>query len=380
MSREQIGVHVERALYAEAMGRCMNPDCQTELFIGEGDIIEKAHIDAYCETKDNSFDNLVVLCPNCHTKFDKLHLFTEEQIREWKIIRKKEVARFFSRKFISFDELGEVVVPILLENKAYFENYYLSGNKTLWDKFECRTLVNNRKLKDLFESNLHLFQSHSEKEYSNLHCIQQLIAHIDEFEATRCDEEKIRCVLFPTEINSMFGIAPVDDSFLPSTESLEALIENFRKEGLYKNIVLGVKDPYITFVDRASMQPLFLKDTPRLRQLYHNYKCFRSAKFRFESLNFAFSCLRSKKLRWRFIKPNNLREISVNGVNFIFIYEYCLSDATLLSILPDENSIIVNLHNWNGRSCISKQAYTRAKEMKVTLMTTEEFRVYISEM
>ena len=51
--------------------------------------------------------------------------------------------------------------------------------------------------------------------------------------------KKIRCVLFPTEINSMFGIAPVDDSFLPSTESLEALIENFRKEGLYKNIVLG---------------------------------------------------------------------------------------------------------------------------------------------
>ena len=113
MSRDQIGVHVERALYAEAMGRCMNPDCQAELFIGEGDIIEKAHIDAYCETKDNSFDNLVVLCPNCHTKFDKLHLFTEEQIREWKIIRKNEVARFFSRKFNSFDDLSEIVIPIL---------------------------------------------------------------------------------------------------------------------------------------------------------------------------------------------------------------------------------------------------------------------------
>ena len=119
--------------------------------------------------------------------------------------------------------------------------------------------------------------------------------------------------------------------------------------------------------------------SPRLRQLYHNYRCFRSAKFRFESLNFAFVCLKSKKLRWRFTKPNNLREISVNGVNFIFIYEYCLSDATLLSMLPEENSVIVNLHNWNGRSCISEKAYTRAKEMKVTLMTTEEFRMYISE-
>ena len=271
MSRDQIGVHVERALYAEAMGRCMNPDCQAELFIGEGDIIEKAHIDAYCKTKDNSFDNLVVLCPSCHTKFDKLHLFTADQICEWKRIRKSEVEKFFSRKFTTFDELGEVVIPILLENKACFENYYLNGNKTLWDKFECRTLVNNRKLKALFESNLHLFQSYSEKEYSNLYCVQQLIAHIDEFEATRGDEEKIRQVLFPSEINSMFGIASVSDYLLPSTESLEALIIKLKEKGIYKNIILGVDEPYISVVNGANSKKIMLKDTPRLRQLYYDY-------------------------------------------------------------------------------------------------------------
>lgn len=378
MSREQIGVHVERALYAEAMGRCMNPDCQTELFIGEGDIIEKAHIDAYCETKDNSFDNLVVLCPNCHTKFDKLHLFTEEQIREWKIIRKKEVARFFSRKFISFDELGEVVIPILLENKACFENYYLSGNKTLWDKFECRTLVNNRKLKALFESNLHLFQSHSEKEYSNLHCIQQLIAHIDEFEATRCDEEKIRHVLFPAEINSMFGIASVSDYLLPSTESLEALIAKLKEKGIYKNIILGVDEPYISVVNGETSEKIMLKDTPRLRQLYHDYNCFRSTKVRLDSLNFVYTCLRMKKLKWKYTKANNLREINVNGVNFVFVYAYCLSEANLMSMVVPENSIIVNLHRWNGSLCISQKAYERAEQMKVKLMTTEEFHSYLN--
>ena len=121
MNRDQIGVHVERALYAEAMGKCMNPDCHTDLFIGDGDIMERAHIDAYCESKDNSFENLVILCPSCHTKFDKLHLFTAEQIREWKKTRRNEVERFFSRKFTSFDELGEVVIPILLENKSILE-------------------------------------------------------------------------------------------------------------------------------------------------------------------------------------------------------------------------------------------------------------------
>ena len=32
----------------------------------------------------------------------------------------------------------------------------------------------------------------------------------------------------------------------------------------------------------------------------------------------------------------------------IFIYMYCLSCMELKELLPEENSIIVNLHNWNG--------------------------------
>lgn len=379
MARDKIDVHVERALYSEAMGRCMNPDCQTELFIGEGDIIERAHITPYCKTKDNSFDNLVILCPNCHTKFDKLHLFTMEQICEWKQIRKNEVDRFFSKKHTTFKELKETVTPILLENKSYFDNYFLSDNKNLWDKFEGKVLINNRKLKTLFEANFHLFQTHPEESYSNLSCIQKFIAHVNEFEATRGDEEKSRQVLFPIEINSMFGIAPVEDSFLPSTESLEALIANFRKEGIYKNIVLGVESPFLSYKDGDETKKLFLKDTPRLRQLYNDYNCFRRVAFRFDSLNFAFTCLRTRKLKWKFLKPNNLREIVVNGVKIIFVYVYCLSDADLISMQPEENSIIVNLHGWNGDLCISQKAHERARKMKVKLMTTNAFRAYINE-
>lgn len=53
------------------MGRCMNPDCQKGLFINNSDMMEKTHIDTYYETEDNSYENLIVLCPNCHKKFDK---------------------------------------------------------------------------------------------------------------------------------------------------------------------------------------------------------------------------------------------------------------------------------------------------------------------
>ena len=379
MNRDQIRVHVERALYSEAMGRCMNPDCQTELFIGDGDIIERAHIDAYCESKDNSFENLVILCPSCHTKFDKLHSFTTDQIREWKQTRKNEVDRFFAKQYDSFEQLSEVVVPLLWENKSYFEHYFLSDNKPLWDKFEGRILVNNRKLKVLFESNWNLFQSHYQKSYSNLSCIQRFIVHANEFEKTRCDDEKIRQVLFPAEINSMFGVAPVSDSLLPSTESLEVLIAKLKEEGIYETIVLGGEEPYVSFLKGGKTEKLFLKDTPRLRQFYHDYNCFRSTKVRLDSLNFVYTCLRFKKLRWEFTKVNNLREINVNGINFVFVYVYCLSDADLMSMVLPENSVIVNLHGWNGSHCISQKAYERAVQLKVRLMTTDEFRAYLNE-
>lgn len=49
MPRKTISINVERKLCAESMGRCMNPDCQAELFRKNGDVIEKAHIVPYCK-------------------------------------------------------------------------------------------------------------------------------------------------------------------------------------------------------------------------------------------------------------------------------------------------------------------------------------------
>ena len=91
MNRNPIDENTKRRLYAESMGRCMNPHCKAELFREDGDIIEKAHIDAYSETADNSFDNLVVLCPNCHTDFDKNKAFSPEEVCSWKKIRQQEL-------------------------------------------------------------------------------------------------------------------------------------------------------------------------------------------------------------------------------------------------------------------------------------------------
>ena len=150
MNRDNISVYVERKLYAESMGKCMNPNCRKELFRINGDVIEKAHIDPYCKTADNSYENLVVLCPTCHTDFDKNSAFTPDEVKSWKAIRKQELEQFFGIKYNSFDELKEHVVPLLLENQTIYESYYLGDNRALWDKFEPRILINNRKLKTMF--------------------------------------------------------------------------------------------------------------------------------------------------------------------------------------------------------------------------------------
>lgn len=377
MARKSIPTDVERKLYAESMGRCMNPDCQAELFREKGDVIEKAHITPYCKTADNVYENLVVLCPTCHTDFDKNDAFPPEEVKQWKQIRKEELDKLFGKKYATFNELQLQVAPILSENKSIYENYYLNDQKDLWDKFEGRILANNRKLKVLLENNLGLIQSHTNKSYSNLEIVQRLFAHIEEFEKTRNDEEKIRQVLFPKEIDSIFGVSPVEGYLLPMTEALEMLIEKLDAEGRYVTSVLDIPNPYIQICENNYYVKVFLNDTPRLRQLYYNHGCFKSATVRFESLNFILRYIKSRKIGYTFVHKYNFKEIIVKGKKVIFVYKYCLSEADLKQMLPEENTIIVNLHNWNDDSCISKQAYTFADDINVTLLTTKKFRRYI---
>lgn len=378
MGRETINENVKRRLYAESMGRCMNPRCQKELFINDGDIVEKAHIRPYCKDADNSYENLIILCPNCHTEFDKISAFGADEVKSWKQARREELDRIFSEKCSNFDDLKKRVVPLLLENRTIFENYYLGDERVLWDKMEPKILVNNRKLKVLLESNIGLFQSHSVKEYSNVECVRLFIAHIDEFETTRLDVEKCRKILYPVKIDSIFGIEPLQESLLPSTESLEELITKLNDEGKFHSIHLGKDNPYVEIYEDKKLVKLFLLDTPRMRQMYYEHRCFRGAKVRLESLNYALKYMSSRNISFSFVCYNNLREVVACNKKIIFVYEYCLSKVQLLQIAAEEKSVIVNLHNWNGSSCISREAYEVASEMGITLLTMDDFYGYVN--
>ena len=272
------------------------------------------------------------------------------------------------------------VKPILWENKTIYENYYLKGNKDLWDKFEIKILINNRKLKNILSNNLMLIQSHSNNIYSNLNLVYLFLAHIDEFEHSRQDEEKTRQILFPIEINSLFEVSPLSDSFFPSVESLELFISKLQNENKFIYIFMGVDEPYISIRNSGEISEIYLKDAPRLRQYYYDYKCYRSPKVRLESLNYALKYIKSRGIDFKFYKYNNLREIEIKNKKMIFVYEYCLSKAFLKCLCPPPDSIVVNLHNWNGSGCISGEAYTFAKSINVELQDMDAFYIYVNKL
>ena len=145
--------------------------------------------------------------------------------------------------------------------------------------------------------------------YSNLEVIQKFITHVEEFKMTRRDEEKNRAVLFPQEINSMFGIKPISGSLMASTESLEELMQKFRKKDLLEEVVLEIDKPYILL---KGNEKIFINDTPRLRQLYYDNNCFRKAGVRLESLNFVLKYLNSRNISFKYSNQDTLREIKIN--------------------------------------------------------------------
>ena len=63
-SDRYIPAELKRAVLIEAGHRCAIPTCKAET-------TEIAHIIPFSEIKEHTFNNLIALCPNCHTRFDK---------------------------------------------------------------------------------------------------------------------------------------------------------------------------------------------------------------------------------------------------------------------------------------------------------------------
>lgn len=139
--RKAIATATRLRLFAAASGHCQKPDCLEPLFPvelgGDKHIAEMAHViphgdegprheDRPADDFDaDSFENLILLCPTCHTKIDKdPDSFPRNELLDWK---ERHLARLALRQGIkAYDDRAQVreaITGILAENKAIWEKF-----------------------------------------------------------------------------------------------------------------------------------------------------------------------------------------------------------------------------------------------------------------
>jgi len=118
---------VKRRLWASSAGICQNPSCRADLFnsFANGDVTnieELAHIIARQDdgprgdpatpfSARDQFDNIIVLCPSCHTLVDKApKQFPPQILSEWKRTHAETVRRaLLTRVYQSRSDLRPVI-------------------------------------------------------------------------------------------------------------------------------------------------------------------------------------------------------------------------------------------------------------------------------
>ncbi len=227
MKRKKISEPVKRKLWASSSGYCCNPSCHKELIpIFENGTItsidELAHIIAQKEkgargkdelplSQRDEFENLIVLCPSCHTIVDKNpQTFTVDVLKKWKKDYENSIKNLMSSPvFHNREEARNALFPLLEENKAIFDMYGpYSENATnkqmdaevMWYRLSLQNIIpNNRKIESILGNNQHLMTD-KERRVFNLFKL-----HRDGFEYNKISGDVNPAVpLFPKDLNNMF--------------------------------------------------------------------------------------------------------------------------------------------------------------------------------
>ena len=176
-----ISEKVKRMLWASSGGYCGNPKCHCELFSfgGNGEIIsieEMAHIiaqrmdgprgdDDMPVNERDEFDNLILLCPNCHTTVDKNQkLYPTEILRQCKQEHSEKIKNLFvAPKFNTREEVRKYLMPLFAENKYIFDTFGpFSENAKInqfateieWERQAIQKIIpNNRKIEAVIGNN-----------------------------------------------------------------------------------------------------------------------------------------------------------------------------------------------------------------------------------
>ena len=240
MQRPTPSRRIQKMLWSESMGHCMNPKCHNDLFRDNANIGEHAHIKPNADGGDVSFNNLLVLCRHCHkTIDDNPDQWPSNMLRQWKKARNSEIRQRFTEKFASFEDLKSVVVPILERNGRIFDSYGPTGDPSedvirhkLWLRFEGELIANNRRLEEILIANKGLLH------IANQNIVQDFVTHAQEFIQTREETPVSRVNLFPNEMNSMFGIERVNAGAVSNISPLQNFISQLVHEDRFVSLEL----------------------------------------------------------------------------------------------------------------------------------------------
>jgi hypothetical protein len=217
----------QRRLFAASAGYCQNPGCSNELFIDAAGksvhIAEMAHVfaanDAGPRAKPDlsieergAFENLVMLCANCHTMVDKAPgAFSDMTMLSWKREHANKLQGLFGAvKFSDRTSAHEAVEPLLAENYAIFKQYGPhidaarnpeSGAAEQWKrKMLARILPNNRRTLAILDANRHLLEG-GEKT-----TLEQFRQHINDLEAFHIEGIHEDASRFPIELSKILEV------------------------------------------------------------------------------------------------------------------------------------------------------------------------------
>lgn len=128
-----------KLLWGRAAGMCSRPGCGVDLTsLPEGrnpyTVGEMAHVIARSaqgprgdgKGSDNSYQNLILLCPTCHRHVDKAPdgEFEADELRRWKREHEGRIrALGAEHRFGNFDQLAMAVNSKLIENRVLWETF-----------------------------------------------------------------------------------------------------------------------------------------------------------------------------------------------------------------------------------------------------------------
>ncbi|WP_186082694.1 hypothetical protein [Burkholderia gladioli] len=216
--------HTQRRLFAASAGYCQNPGCANELFVDEAGasfhIAEMAHIFAANDNgprakaelsreERGTFENLIVLCANCHTKVDKApDAFPDGMMLSWKREHAHKLQGLFGA--VRVDErvaARQIIEPLLAQNFAIFEQYGPhieaarnpeSGAAEQWRrKMLTQILPNSRRILSVLDINRHLLQDGERL------TVEQFRQHIDDLEAFHIEGNRQDASRFPENLSTI---------------------------------------------------------------------------------------------------------------------------------------------------------------------------------